>query len=193
MRGEPFFNADLCICKFDQTSRIYYQLSPDRVSACPVTIHAILHIPDSIEASGPVWVSWAFPTERYCGSLVPAIRSRRFPFPSLDRYIAELAQLTQIKMLYNLEEILSLQVPKGDVAGLFSNPACEFKFLLTFELIVILTSLILFILIIMCVKIQNVFDSPPAFWIHLPLFSITKLLFAYQLGLTYLLEALDSI
>jgi hypothetical protein len=137
------------------------------VSACPVTIHAILHIPDSIEASGPVWVSWAFPTERYCGSLVPAIRSRRFPFPSLDRYIAELAQLTQIKMLYNLEEILSLQAPKGDVAGLFSNPACEFKFLLTFELIVILTPLILFILIIMgedpeCVLLPPCILDPPA-------------------------------
>jgi hypothetical protein len=107
------------------TYRIYYQLSPDRLSACPLTIHAILHIPDSIEATGPVWVSWAFPTERYCGSLIPAIRSRRFPFPSLDRYITELAQLTQIKMQYNLEEVLSLQAPKGDVAGLFSSLTCE--------------------------------------------------------------------
>lgn len=108
------------------TYRIYYQFSPDRLSACPLTIHAILHIPDSIEATGPVWVSWAFPTERYCGSLIPAIRSCRFPFPSLDRYITELAQLTQIKMQYNLEEVLSLQAPKGDVAGLFSSPTCEF-------------------------------------------------------------------
>jgi hypothetical protein len=126
MKGESF--SKLLYTNFDHNlnSRIYYQLSPDRVSVCPVTIHALLHIPDSIEASGPVWVSWAFPTERYCGSLVPAIRSRRFPFPSLDRYITELAQLTQIKMLYNLEEVLSLQAPKGDVAGLFSDPTCEF-------------------------------------------------------------------
>lgn len=126
MRGECF--SSFLHTNFDQTlnSRIYYQLSPDRVPVCPVTIHAVLHIPDSIEASGPVWVSWAFPTERYCGSLVPAIRSRRFPFPSLDRYITELAQLTQIKMLYNLEEVLSFQAPKGDVAGLFSDPTCEF-------------------------------------------------------------------
>jgi hypothetical protein len=91
-----------------------------------VTIHALLHIADSIEASGPVWASWAFPTERHCGSLVPAIRSRRFPFPSLDRYITELAQLTQTKMLYNLEEDLSFRVPRGSVHGLFSSPTCEF-------------------------------------------------------------------
>jgi hypothetical protein len=107
--------------------RIYYQLSPDRLAMCTLTIHALLHIADSIEASGPVWASWAFPTERYCGSLIPAIKSRRFPFPSLDRYVTELAQLTQTKMQYNLEDVLSLQAPKGDVIGLFSTPACEFN------------------------------------------------------------------
>ena len=122
MRSKIFFYAEP-VQVFDQSARIYYQLSPDRLSACPVTIHALLHIADSIEASGPVW---AFPTERHCGSLIPAIRSRRFPFPSLDRYITELAQLMQIKMQYNLEEVLSLQAPKGVIAGLFSSPACEF-------------------------------------------------------------------
>jgi hypothetical protein len=125
MRSKIFFYAEP-VQVFDQSARIYYQLSPDRLSACPVTIHALLHIADSIEASGPVWASWAFPTERHCGSLIPTIRSRRFPFPSLDRYITEVAQLMQIKMQYNLEEVLSLQAPKGVVAGLFSSPACEF-------------------------------------------------------------------
>lgn len=43
--------------------RIYYQLSEDRVSACPLTVHALLHIADSIEAMGPVWCYWAFPME----------------------------------------------------------------------------------------------------------------------------------
>jgi hypothetical protein len=107
--------------------RIYYQFSPDRLPICPLTIHALLHIADSIEASGPVWASWAFPTERHCGSLIPAIKSHRFPFQSLDRYVIELAQLTQAKMQYNLEGLLSLQAPKGDVVGLFSTPACEFS------------------------------------------------------------------
>lgn len=93
---------------------------------CTLTIHALLHIADSIKASGPVWASWAFPTEQHCGSLIPAIKSRRFPFPSLDRYVTELAQLTQTKMQYNLQDVLSLQAPKGDVTGLFSTPACEF-------------------------------------------------------------------
>jgi hypothetical protein len=108
-----------------------------------VTIHALLHIADSIEACGPVWAYWAFPTERHCGSLVPAIKSRRFPFPSLDRYITELAQLTQIKMQYNLEDVLSLQVPKRDMIGLFSNPDCEFLFFLNLISLVLIVDLII--------------------------------------------------
>jgi hypothetical protein len=106
--------------------RMYYQYSPDRLSTCTVTVHALLHIADSIEASGPMWAYWAFPMERYCGSLTPAIRSRRFPFPSLDRYITELAQLTQIKMFHQLQDALSFKAPKHDSAGQFSDPACEY-------------------------------------------------------------------
>lgn len=71
-----------------------------RLSACPVTIHALLHIADSIAAAGPVWASWAFPMERYCGSLQPAIRSRRFPFASIARYVVDRARLTHIKLSY---------------------------------------------------------------------------------------------
>jgi hypothetical protein len=105
---------------------MYYQYSPDRLSTCTVTIHALLHIADSIEAAGPMWAYWAFPMERYCGSLTPAIRSRRFPFPSIDRYITEVAQLTQIKTYHQLHDALSLQLPKSDAAGQFSNPECGY-------------------------------------------------------------------
>jgi hypothetical protein len=106
---------------------MYYQYSPDRLSTCPITIHALLHIADSIEASGPMWAYWAFPMERYCGSLVPAIRSRQFPFPSIDQYVTEVAQLTQIKMYHRLQDVLSLRPPKLDVKGLFSSQACEYQ------------------------------------------------------------------
>ncbi|KAJ3498860.1 hypothetical protein NLJ89_g10165 [Agrocybe chaxingu] len=102
---------------------IYYQLKPERVSACPVTIHALLHIADSIEAFGPVWCYWAFPMERYCGKLQPALRSRRFPYASLDRYVVEDAQLTQIKLTSNLAAELSLRIPRKAVPGMFSHPS----------------------------------------------------------------------
>jgi hypothetical protein len=103
---------------------IYYQHDPYRVSTCPVTIHALLHIADSIKVVGPVWCYWAFPMERYCGALQPAIRSRRFPYASLDRYVIEDAQLTQIKTVYNVTQELSLRPARGVVAGSYSTPLC---------------------------------------------------------------------
>jgi hypothetical protein len=89
-----------------------------------VTIHALLHIADSIVVTGPIWCYWAFPMERYCGALQPAIRSRRFPYASLDRYATEIAQLTQIKAIYNISEELALRPPRTDVRGAYKDPSC---------------------------------------------------------------------
>ncbi|KAH9911173.1 uncharacterized protein BXZ73DRAFT_57295 [Epithele typhae] len=79
----------------------YYQHDPSRISACPVTIHALLHIADSIEDIGPVWTSWAFAMERFCGDLQPAIKSRRFPWACIDNHLLAKAQITQIRLIYD--------------------------------------------------------------------------------------------
>lgn len=106
--------------------RIYYQHSNDRLSACPLTIHALLHIADSIEATGPVWAAWAFPIERYCGTIASAVKSRRFPWASIDRRITEIAQLMQIKLRYDLKEELLLDLTTRPIRGRFTDPACAY-------------------------------------------------------------------
>lgn len=74
---------------------------------------------------GPVWCYWAFPTERYCGALQPAIRNRRYPYASLDRFVLEDAQLTQIGMVYNISETLKLRPSKqSTVPGSYQEPFC---------------------------------------------------------------------
>ncbi|KAI4293859.1 hypothetical protein K525DRAFT_213980 [Schizophyllum commune Loenen D] len=108
--------------------KIYYQHDPDRVSACPLTIHALLHVADSIEYMGPVWCYWAFPMERYCGTLTPAINTRRFPYASLDRYVVERAQMEQINALYDVAAEMSLRpphkkIPRGGYAPV-AYPTC---------------------------------------------------------------------
>ncbi|KAJ7666787.1 hypothetical protein DFH06DRAFT_984464 [Mycena polygramma] len=102
---------------------LYYQFDADRLSACPLTIHALLHIAPGIKFTGPVWCYWAFPMERYCGSIQPGIRSRRFPWASLDRYVLEQAQLTQIMAVYNVFSELSLVEPRGAIPGAFADPS----------------------------------------------------------------------
>ncbi|KAI9429226.1 hypothetical protein H4582DRAFT_1827305 [Lactarius indigo] len=96
------------------------------MSACPVTIHALLHISDSIKTCGPVWCYWAFPMERYCNRLKPSIRSRQSPYASIDRYILEDAQLTQIKAMYGLADELALQPQRSNLPqGAYRSPYCE--------------------------------------------------------------------
>ncbi|KAJ6548382.1 hypothetical protein B0H19DRAFT_953115, partial [Mycena capillaripes] len=65
------------------------------------------------------WIS----TERFCGSIQPGIRSRRFPWPSMDRYVFELAQLTQIKTVYNAGETLAPRDPPAEIRVSFSHPS----------------------------------------------------------------------
>ena len=103
--------------------RIYYQCKTERLSACPLTIHALLHIADSIKTIGPVWAYWAYPMERYCGYLQRAIQSRRFPNASLNRFIAEKAQLDQIANLYDIADVLALR-STSSLPGTFSHPKC---------------------------------------------------------------------
>ncbi|KAF6758291.1 hypothetical protein DFP72DRAFT_807899 [Ephemerocybe angulata] len=112
----------------EEYERIYYQDKADRLSACPVTVHALLHIAEGIIMLGPVWVYWAFAMERFCGRIGRVIRSRRFPFSNLDNQILAHAQLTQLKNTYpKLRQELSLiQRPVPLTIRMFlSQPADE--------------------------------------------------------------------
>ncbi|RXW22118.1 hypothetical protein EST38_g3746 [Candolleomyces aberdarensis] len=109
-----------------QYEKLYYQFKPECLPLCPLTIHAVLHIPDNIVETGPVWTSWAFPTERFCGRLLPAIRSWRHPFANLDNYVVASSQLNQIKVKYDLFSPLSLKRPKtAEIPNSFSHKDFE--------------------------------------------------------------------
>ncbi|KAF9037166.1 hypothetical protein BJ165DRAFT_1312239, partial [Panaeolus papilionaceus] len=82
------------------------------LSACPLTIHALLHIADGIKACGPVWAYWAYPMERHCNTLLPAIQSRRHPYASIAAFVTAVAQLNQIRLIYNVENDLNLNPTK---------------------------------------------------------------------------------
>jgi hypothetical protein len=105
--------------------RWYYRYDPLRLATCPVTVHALLHIADSILAVGPVWASWAFPTERYCGKLMRAISSRRWPFENLDRFVLHDAVLThaKAKFRHQLGDELVLSRPVRELGESVSG--CE--------------------------------------------------------------------
>lgn len=97
-----------------------------------VTIHALLHIADYIEATGPVWTSWAFAMERFCGRLQPAVKSRRYAYASIAKYILDDARLTQVQLVHNLTGELLLR-RGANIGGRFKDTACK-QFLILLQL-----------------------------------------------------------
>ncbi|KAJ8091123.1 hypothetical protein PM082_024604 [Marasmius tenuissimus] len=110
----------------EEYEKLYYQYDPECARACPLTLHALLHIVDGLKWVGPVWTYWAFPMEHYCGWLQPAIKSRRHPFAAIDNYITSFVQLSHIKIMYNLHDKLEMRPHKKRAmktpSGSFSHP-----------------------------------------------------------------------
>lgn len=82
--------------------RIYYQQNPERLSACPLTIHGLLHVCDNIRFCGPVWTTWTFWMERYCGYLQAGLKSDRHPWANLNKRIIHQAYVDQVELIYDL-------------------------------------------------------------------------------------------
>ncbi|PPQ78936.1 hypothetical protein CVT24_012460 [Panaeolus cyanescens] len=92
--------------------RYYYFHDKARLSACPLTIHALLHIADGIRNAGPPSCYWAFVMERHCNALLPSIRNRRFPYAAISNYVLQVAQLEQIRLIFNVFDALNLDPVK---------------------------------------------------------------------------------
>ncbi|KAF8213933.1 hypothetical protein K438DRAFT_991177 [Mycena galopus ATCC 62051] len=118
-----FFNTRATLTRLLITpNRMYFQYNVERLSICPLTIHALLHIAPGIKFARPVWCYWVFPMECYCGRVQRGIHSCCFPWASMDHYVMEQAQLTQIMIVYNVFSELSLAEPHTNIPGSFSDP-----------------------------------------------------------------------
>ncbi|KAJ7621835.1 hypothetical protein B0H17DRAFT_1290387 [Mycena rosella] len=88
--------------------RYYYQYREDRLRACPLVVHGLLHVVSDIRFCGPSWTTWTFYMERYCGFLKAGLRSRRFPWANLNNRVLNYAYLEQIGSRYDLTDELEI-------------------------------------------------------------------------------------
>jgi len=47
--------------------------------------------------------------ERFCGSIQPAIKNRCYSYASMSKHVTDEARLTQVQLLYNLQDELSFR------------------------------------------------------------------------------------
>ncbi|KAF9053488.1 hypothetical protein BJ165DRAFT_1339965, partial [Panaeolus papilionaceus] len=72
----------------------------------------LLHIAHCIRVCGPVGGYWAFPMERNCNVLLPAVTNRRYPYAAISNYVLAVTQLDQIRLNYQADDELTLDPPK---------------------------------------------------------------------------------
>jgi hypothetical protein len=73
------------------------------VQVCTLPIHALLHVPYDIRATGPVSVCWSWVMERFCGFLgISAQRGRRFPNATLSYRVHTHALVNYFETRYEL-------------------------------------------------------------------------------------------
>jgi hypothetical protein len=110
-------NPHIC-ANFWLFNRLYYQYQEDRLPTCPLTIHALLHLPDYIRRAGPLWASWAFVMERFCGHLlVPAVKNRIRPYENLDNYVQQCAQMQIVVRVFDMPSLARPRVDYRYQAG----------------------------------------------------------------------------
>ncbi|CAE7227515.1 unnamed protein product, partial [Rhizoctonia solani] len=100
-----------------QYEEYYYQYEPTRLPVCPLTIHALLHMPHTIRKAGPLWTSWAFVMERFCGFLLPAVKNRTRPYEHLDNFVQRRAQMQIVSSKYNLPSLSKPNINYTHVHG----------------------------------------------------------------------------
>ncbi|KIM19970.1 hypothetical protein M408DRAFT_311094 [Serendipita vermifera MAFF 305830] len=92
----------------DQYEQYYYRYEMDRISTCPLTIHAIIHLVSSTRHAGPLSRIWEYVTERFMGKIARSVTSRQYPFSQLSETVKKWEQVKVVAIRYGLEKELFL-------------------------------------------------------------------------------------
>ncbi|KAF9219637.1 hypothetical protein BS17DRAFT_760578 [Gyrodon lividus] len=91
----------------EKYEKYYYQYRVERLPACTLTIHGLLHLASAIRHCGPVWTTWTFYMERFCAMLQNSLKSRSQPWSNLNKSLLHVAYLEQLGVCYDLSDELA--------------------------------------------------------------------------------------
>lgn len=92
--------------------REYYRNDDQRLSACRISFHYLLHVAESIKYCGPSWTHWQFPMERMCGILQPLVKSKIKPYSNLANTLTLLQQFYMLPLFSISKDILKEEPQK---------------------------------------------------------------------------------
>ena len=84
---------------------------------CTLTIHGLLHLAQGIRDCGPVWTTWTFFMERYCGLLQRNLHSRGRPWSNMNKNILYSIYREQLMLRYELQDELLASSNKPEADG----------------------------------------------------------------------------
>ncbi|KIM34175.1 hypothetical protein M408DRAFT_59842 [Serendipita vermifera MAFF 305830] len=93
---------------------LYYRYDMDRISACPLNVHAMIHIANDTRHAGPLSRIWEYVTERFMGQISRSIKSRRYPFAQLSENVKKREQMKLVIAKYGLENELIFGAERRD-------------------------------------------------------------------------------
>jgi len=79
--------------------KIYHAGDPERLPACSINIHWLLHLPACIEDNGPSRYWWSFPLERYCYEVKQTARSKSHMGISMANMLIRIEQYNIVNLL----------------------------------------------------------------------------------------------
>lgn len=94
--------------------RLYYRYDMERISACPLTAHAMIHLASDTRHAGPLSRIWEYVTERFMGRIARSVTSRQYPFSQLAETIKRTEQIKVVALRYGLEDQLKLERTRRD-------------------------------------------------------------------------------
>lgn len=77
---------------------VYYRQDPNRLPACLINVHMLLHLSEAIADNGPCCYNWSYPIERYCYGLKCMVRSHSSLGKSVANAITIREQLTTLSL-----------------------------------------------------------------------------------------------
>lgn len=111
---------------------IYYRNDRNRLQACLVNVHTLLHLPDCVEQNGPATCYWSYPIERFAYEIKQMATGKQYLGTSIANQAIRIEQL-------NLTQITRFDTPSTVVypqlKGPIRIPVLEAKLPLSYSMI----------------------------------------------------------